>query len=135
MSAELRPDWFVMLEFLRERGQHGAHTSEIRRLGISGNPSQRRLDLIDRGCRISSTPEDFTDARGKRRRGARFILISEPDDVGLDGGPAGSVIPAPAAHGPSPEPEQLPAVEPSGDQLLDTVDLDIPPVGDYRDAA
>ena len=130
MSAELRPDWFVMLEFLRERGQHGAHTSEIRRQGISGNPSQRRLDLIDRGCRISSTPEDFTDARGKRRRGARFILISEPDDVGLDGGP-GVSPPVSAAPGP----EQLPAVEPSGDQLFDTVDLDIPPVGDYRDAA
>lgn len=75
-----------MLALLRERGPQGAHTSELRARGYSGNPSQRRIELLDEGYSIDSIRESFIGADGSKRPGARFILTAEPDDADLDGG-------------------------------------------------
>lgn len=101
-----------MLALLRERGERGAHTSEIRKLGISGNPSQRRIEALDLGFDISSERESYTDLAGKTRPGARFVLLGEPEsDAGCGGDtrseakPSPSLGSAPVAAAPSAEPE------------------------------
>ena len=74
-----------MLELLREAGDRGVHTHDLRRLGVSGNPSQRATDLeqLD-GCMIRRVRE-----RRGRRPGSRFFLVSEPREVARDPVPAG----------------------------------------------
>lgn len=66
-----------LLELLRERGAAGVTTFEIRRSGVSGNPSQRKAELEELGYKIDAQPY----AEG-RRRGRRYVLISEPAGVG-----------------------------------------------------
>lgn len=67
-----------LLALLRERGPEGIHTSELRRRGVSGNPSARREDLIADGYSIRSERESYRGRDGKTRPGARFTL-----DAGL----------------------------------------------------
>lgn len=77
--TEHASDTAFLLDLLRERGAAGIHTSELRRMGASGNPSQRAADC-ERiyGVTIRRETEWWTDARGKRRNGSRYTLISEP---------------------------------------------------------
>jgi hypothetical protein len=65
-----------LLELLRERGSLGITTFEIRRMGVSGNPSQRKAELEKRGFVIHTKPY-----KEGRRRGRRYILISGPVEV------------------------------------------------------
>lgn len=118
-----------MIALLRERGARGAHTSELRRLGISGNPSQRRKDAIAQGYEISSERESFIGAGGKRRPGARFVLQRERAP-GLGAGAACNGCPADAPIG-NGNTEQA-SVEPEGASLFDPPEPE-PVAGDYRD--
>jgi hypothetical protein len=62
-----------VLTALRARGKAGIHSHEIRRLGFSGNPSQRVTELEEQGFEISHVREH----KG-RRPGIRYLLIAEP---------------------------------------------------------
>lgn len=62
-----------LLIALRARGATGIHSHEIRKLGISGNPSQRAAELEAAGYEIRHEREH----KG-RRPGVRYTLISEP---------------------------------------------------------
>lgn len=66
MSDKLR-----MLALLEEAGSRGIHTHDVRKLGVSGNPSERRRELLEDGYGIKVVREN----RGKRP-GARYILGS-----------------------------------------------------------
>lgn len=84
-----------MLALLKERGATGVTTFELRRSGVSGNPSQRKAELEERGHRIAVEP--YTEGR---RRGRRYILISEHQTGGSKPGertPARSSGASPAA--------------------------------------
>jgi hypothetical protein len=59
-----------LLSLLLERPAYGMHSHDIRRYGISGNPSQRIKDLEARGYSFSKEREN----RGKRP-GTRYKLI------------------------------------------------------------
>jgi hypothetical protein len=65
-----------LLIALRARGPAGLHTHEIRKLGISGNPSQRAADLEERGYELRRKREH----KG-RRPGVRLFLVSEPGQL------------------------------------------------------
>lgn len=65
-----------MLDLLRERGFCGVTTFELRRMGISGNPSQRRAELEELGYRIDVKPH-----REGRRNGRLYVLRREPVEV------------------------------------------------------
>lgn len=58
---------------LRLRGKKGIHSHEIRKLAISGNPSQRIADLEEQGFEI----EHRREHKGKRP-GVRYVLVAEP---------------------------------------------------------
>ena len=114
-----------LLALLRNRGAAGVHTSELRRMGVSGNPSQRRLDLLADGYEIRSERESYRGADGKTRPGARFTLIDGP---ALGAGASHTATTATEADEPASvereaEPEGPGDPEP---RLFDTVDLDIP---------
>lgn len=111
-----------LLAILRDRGEKGVHTSELRRMGASGNPSQRRLDLLADGYEIRSERESYRGRDGKTRPGARFILESGP---GLGTGndrPASSATESVSA-----------SVEPEADSSLFAVPDPAPQSGSYRD--
>lgn len=54
------------------------HSTELRREGYTGNPSQRINELREMGFEIKAEPMVWTDANGKQRNGALYTLISEP---------------------------------------------------------
>lgn len=56
------------------------HSIEIRRSGLSGNPSERIRELEAEGYRIRHELQPWTDGEGKSRRGTLYTLISEPTD-------------------------------------------------------
>lgn len=66
-----------LLDLLQAASDTGVHTSELRYHGVSGNPSQRRADLEERGYTISSTPEPYPS--DPRRCGARYRLVAAPE--------------------------------------------------------
>jgi hypothetical protein len=58
-------------------GTLGVHSHEIRREGISGNPSQRAKDLVTRGIEVSKRRENVG-----RRQGIRYWLAEHaPPDA------------------------------------------------------
>ena len=62
---------------MRDAGATGVHSHDIRRLGCSGNPSQRAKDIVDHGVDVSTRRE----AVG-RRPGSRYWLAEHaPDDA------------------------------------------------------
>jgi len=63
-----------VLAVLRARGKSGIHSHEIRKLGLSGNPSQRVRELEAQGFEISHEREH----KG-RRPGIRYRLVAEPE--------------------------------------------------------
>jgi hypothetical protein len=67
-----------LLAALKAAGPRGLHSHDIRRQGLSGNPSQRVTELQARGFAVSSTREN----RGKRP-GARYIYNGT---AGVDAG-------------------------------------------------
>lgn len=111
-----------MLALLREAEMYGVHSHEIRRKGISGNPSQRIAELRAKGYNIESKREN----RGKRP-GTRYILrqsenverrglvLVSPGHAGLAGNDppessslgalSGNQASKPAVSGQPPEPE------------------------------
>lgn len=123
-----------LLIALRARGATGIHSHEIRKLGISGNPSQRISELEEQGFEISKVREH----KG-RRPGTRYTLVGSSagtqerafsgcsdsgfpaagDSVGgADCSPAPSVASSEAApQRPRPRPRGVPG-EP-GDASLD----------------
>lgn len=64
--------------FLAERRAEGLHSGEIRRLGISGNPSQRAKDAVDQGTGIFKARENVG-----RRQGVRFWLAQYAPDFAV----------------------------------------------------
>ena len=54
---------------MRDAGSIGVHSHDARRLGVSGNPSQRAKDIVSKGVAISTARE----ARNGRP-GSRFWL-------------------------------------------------------------
>lgn len=75
-----------MYEELVEAGPRGVHTLDLRRKGISGNPSQRATDIEAKyGVRIHRETERQGD-----RNGSRYTLTS----VGVGAG-QGSDLPIP----------------------------------------
>lgn len=69
-------------ERVLERLRRGpVHSTELRKAGITANPSQRVAELRERGCVISAESAPWTDARGKRRPGSIYSLVSEPTPV------------------------------------------------------
>lgn len=67
-----------VLEALRAAGGRGLHSHDIRRRGLSGNPSQRMSDLQDLGYVIEAQRENVG-----RRPGTRYFLKR---DVGAGAG-------------------------------------------------
>lgn len=55
-----------LLEALRAAGDRGIHTFEIRKGGISGNPSERRRELLALGYGIRAEREKMNGRWGKR---------------------------------------------------------------------
>jgi hypothetical protein len=62
-------DTMRMLSLLRDYREAGVHSLDVRGYGVSGNPSQRAKDLVDRGYSIVTKRE----RRGKRN-GSRYWL-------------------------------------------------------------
>ncbi len=58
-----------MWVMLRDAGAAGVHSHELRRAGISGNPSQRAKDIADHGVAVATRRENVG-----RRPGARYWL-------------------------------------------------------------
>lgn len=74
-TSELAPtkpvsDAERMLRLLRTAGSLGVHSHDLRRRGITGNPSQRAADLEAKGHSIERVREN----RG-RRPGTRYTLL------------------------------------------------------------
>ena len=63
------------------------HSTELRREGYTGNPSQRINELREMGFEIKAEPMVWTDHNGKQRNGALYTLTSEPGP-GLGAGTA-----------------------------------------------
>jgi len=61
-----------ILAALRNAGTQGMHSHDLRKLGYSGNPSQRVAELRDDGHRITGELE-----RRNKRHGIRWWLIEE----------------------------------------------------------
>jgi hypothetical protein len=74
------------LEALRRAGPAGVTTLELRRAGISGNPSQRRAELEERGHVIDSEEE-----RNGRRRWSRYVLTYDAEREAEGSRPDGGV--------------------------------------------
>lgn len=55
------------------------HSTEIRRSGLSGNPSQRIAELRDLGHHITAESKPWKDANGKRRPGTLYTLTLDPE--------------------------------------------------------
>ncbi len=79
-----------MWVMLRDAGRAGVHSHELRRVGISGNPSQRAKDIVTYGVDLATRRE----AVG-RRPGARYWLAEHapqdahpvrPNDADVGGG-------------------------------------------------
>lgn len=64
--------------FLAERRYEGLHSGEVRRLGISGNPSQRAKDAVTKGTGVFKAAE-----RNGRRPGTRFWLSAYAPDFAV----------------------------------------------------
>lgn len=99
-------DTDLMYRMLRQAGPRGCHTLDLRREGVSGNPSQRAADIE---AKYGVTVDREWENRG-RRRGKRFRLSSGVEsDTGqrkarksqgtLDSGVAAS-SPPPASEAP-----------------------------------
>lgn len=86
------PQWLQFLRMLRAAGDHGVHTFEMRRAFI-GNPSQRRQELIDRGCHLRVSEREKLHGRAL---GVRYFLEYEPEGIGA---PAVSPGPVPREAG------------------------------------
>lgn len=56
-----------ILELLRERGEQGLSSYEIRTMGLSGNPSERYRELVAAGHEIHAEATHRVDAHGKKR--------------------------------------------------------------------
>ena len=106
-----------LLALLRNRGAEGVHTAELRRMGVSGNPSQRRLDLLADGYEIASERESYRGADGKTRPGARFTLTASPD-------PALASAPSETATS---APDSLRGVSGAGERGAEQPSLFVPP--------
>lgn len=65
-----------LLIALQARGPKGIYSHEIRKLGISGNPSQRVADLEALGYEI-----DHRREHKGRRPGVRYTLTAEPQSL------------------------------------------------------
>lgn len=62
------------------------HSLELRREGITGNPSQRIAELEERGYGIERTSAPWSKGGGRRRPGTIYRLTHEPDtEVGGGG--------------------------------------------------
>lgn len=75
-----------MLDELAKAGPAGVHSHDLRRMGISGNPSQRAADLEAKGHKLRRVREN----RGKRP-GVRYFLVSDRL-VGVGAGKFGSQV-------------------------------------------
>jgi hypothetical protein len=62
-------------------GERGVFSGDIRREGISGNPSQRIADLERRGFTFRQEREAYPS--GKRRMGVRWWIVTRPAEVVL----------------------------------------------------
>lgn len=97
------PQWLQFLRMLRAAGDKGVHTFEMRRAFI-GNPSQRRQELLDRGCRLRVGEREKLHGRAQ---GVRYFLEYEPDGIGSASSPgpvsreAGHIPVGPAGPDPS----------------------------------
>jgi hypothetical protein len=76
VAADGSSDASRVLHLLERAGRAGVHSHELRRAGISGNPSQRIIDLQELGYEITSEREHVG-----RRPGARYKLV-EPGAAG-----------------------------------------------------
>ena len=68
---KVRSDRERILDKLRLVNGVGLTTFEIRRSGLSGNPSQRINELRDEGHTIEAHPH-----REGRRQGKRYVLVN-----------------------------------------------------------
>ncbi len=64
-----------MYVMLRDSGPDGMHSHELRRRGVSGNPSQRAKDIVSRGVAVWTARENV----GKRP-GSRYWLAEHAPD-------------------------------------------------------
>lgn len=105
---------------LKTLGSRGLHSHEIRKLGFSGNPSQRITELEDQGYEIRHVREHVG-----RRPGTRYFLISEPGQkaAGVGAGspssctdPGGQGSPSSATDRPRPPIDGEPAARLFGDE-------------------
>lgn len=66
-----------MYVLLRDAGAEGVHSHDLRRQGVSGNPSQRAKDIVSKGVAVSVRRENVG-----RRPGARYWLAEHaPQDA------------------------------------------------------
>lgn len=66
-----------MWVLLRDAGRQGVHSHDLRRMGVSGNPSQRAKDIASHGVELAVRRENVG-----RRPGARYWLAEfAPSDA------------------------------------------------------
>jgi hypothetical protein len=119
-----------LLALLRARGDRGVTTFEIRRRGISGNPSQRKADLEELGYLITVKPY----SEGKRH-GCRYTLVSDPVGVGADGQSDGVSPAMPSEASPTVSPDPSESVKTGTGSLFDLDEYRPRPSHDSLDAA
>lgn len=110
----MKPSTRACLDMLREAGEDGVTTGDFARAYIA-RFGARLNELRLMGCDID------TERIGANQ--SRYTLRFLPDDLELGGDQAPAALAAPQP--PSPPV----AAEPEADQLFDTIDLDIPPIG------
>lgn len=87
-----------LYRLLKREGSRGVHTHDLRREGISGNPSQRATDVEQKyGVKVAR-PREF---RGGRN-GSRFKLVGQ--GAGTPQGAPSSVLPGQSRVGGRGEP-------------------------------
>lgn len=66
-----------MYVLLRDAGRQGVHSHDLRRMGVSGNPSQRAKDIASKGVALATKRESRNG-----RPGARYWLAElAPSDA------------------------------------------------------
>lgn len=103
-----------MYVLLRDSGEKGMHSHELRRAGITGNPSQRAKDIVSKGVGLWTCREPQNG-----RPGSRYWLAEHAPDwavpVKPNGTEGGGGLPGDSPAAPlsvEPAPEQVAVKEP-----------------------
>lgn len=97
-------------EMLREAGCEGVHSHDLRRRGVTGNPSQRSRELVARGIEVSKLSEPVEGRPGRRfwlTEYAPLLAVPvHPDRIGGDATDSAAGVASGADTARTPRPDE-----------------------------